>query len=134
MGSRPHTNALRAWLEGDASLAGLVMDGAVDGEAPDRYVIIFPHRPEHESTRMSGRRREYRMRYTIHCIGSIPAEAEWLADRVSARLTGSPVRLSVGGVVQGLIEHESGDPLRLDSSVPPAVYFYADDYAWEAKT
>ena len=85
MGSRPHTNALRAWLEGDASLAGLVMDGAVDGEAPSRYVLVFPHRPEHDSTRFADRRRENRMRYTIHCIGSIPAEAEWLADRVAAR-------------------------------------------------
>lgn len=130
MGSRPHTNALRAWLEGDASLANLVMDGHVVGEPPGRYVLVFPHRPEHETTRMADRRRENVMRYTIHCVGSIPAECEWLADRVEARLVGSPVRLIVGGKTQGLIEHESGDPLRRDEDV----FFLADDYAWEATT
>lgn len=134
MGSRPHTNALLAWLRGDPELASVVMDGRVSGQAPGRYVIVFPHRPEQESTRMADRRRENRVRFTINCIGSVPAEAEWLADRVSARLTGSPVRLTVAGEVQGLIEHESGDPLRMDSTIPPAVYFYADDYAWEATT
>lgn len=130
MGSRPHTNALRAWLEGDSSLAGLVMDGYVEGQPPGRYVLVFPHRPEHESSRFADRRRENLMRFTIHCVGGIPAEAEWLADRVSARLTGAPVRLTVGGAVQGIVRHESGDPMRRDG----AVFFYADDYAWEATT
>lgn len=129
MGSRPHTNALRTWLEGDPSLATLVMDGSVPGEPPGRYVLVFPHRPEHESTRMADRSRENKMRYTIHCVGSVPAEAEWLADRVQARLTGTNVRLVVAGSPQGLVVHESGDPMRRDGDV----FFYADDYAWEAQ-
>lgn len=132
MGSRPHTEALIAWLEGDDLLAGRVFDGRVEGAAPQGYVLVFPHRPEHESSRMADRRRENRVRFTIHSVGVMPVQAEWFADRVQARLTGSPVRLTVAGEVQGIVEHESGDPMRVDNNAPPPVYFYADDYAWEA--
>ena len=104
MGSRPHTEALIAWLEADELLAGRVFDGRVVGAAPQGYVIVFPHRPEHESSRMADRRRENRVRFTIHSVGVMPVQAEWFADRVQARLTAAPVRLAVGGTVQGIVE------------------------------
>lgn len=131
MGSIEHTEALLEHLRGDPELASIVFDGYVPGTAPTRYVIVFASSPEHEVDRFAGRQRPRTFRHTIHCIGQIPAEAQWLTDRVQARLVGA--RLDVEGWDCKPIKHAGGLPVRLDSSTPPAVFFFADDYAWEAQ-
>ncbi|MGC5078460.1 hypothetical protein [Agrococcus sp. DT81.2] len=128
MSSREHTKALLAYLRDAPDLASIVFDGAVDGQAPPRYVLVFSQSMDHEVDRMAGRQRPLVARHTIHCIGSVPDEAQWLADKVSTRLVGA--RIPVPGRSSSPVKHTGGDPMRLDSSVPPAVYFLADDYEW----
>ena len=131
MGTRARTVELLAWLRGHPKLTDVVFDGRVDGEAPQQYVLVFPHRPAHDTTEFAGRRRPRVQAYTIHSVGASPGQAEWAADWVADRLTpgGSSVRLTVDGVVQGPILSVSSDPLRLDAPV----FFYADEYEWEIR-
>lgn len=130
MSSRAHTSALLAYLRADPALASIVFDGAVPGQAPTRYVLVFSQSMDHEVDRMAGKQRPLTARHTIHCIGQVPAEAQWLADKVSTRLVGA--RIPVPGRLSSPVRHDGGDPMRLDSSVPPAVYFLADDYVWQS--
>lgn len=130
MSSRDHTRALLEWLREDPELAEIVFDGYVPGTAPSRYVLVFGQSLEHEVDRFAGPQRGLTSRHTIHAIGEVPAEAQYLADRVAARLVGA--RIPVDGRESGPVRHESGLPVRLDSSIPPAVYFIADDYAWRS--
>lgn len=128
MSSRDHTKALLAYLRGVPELASIVFDGYVKGTAPPEYVLVFAESLEHDVDRMAGRQRGVTARHTIHCISTVPAAAQVLADRVSSRLVGA--RIPVPGYSSSPVKHTGGDPMRLDSSVPPAVYFLADDYEW----
>jgi hypothetical protein len=129
MSSRAHTSALLAFLRADPGLKDVVFDGMVPGQAPSRYVLVFAQSMDHEVDRMAGRQRPLTARHTIHSIGQVPAEAQWLADKVSARLVGA--RIPVAGRRSSPVRHESGDPLRVDTGGnSPAVYFLADDYSW----
>jgi hypothetical protein len=132
--ARQHTEAFIAAVTRDDGLA--ILDGRVAGKAPGRYAIVFAHRPEHATTRMSGTPRANEARVTVHSVGSTPAEAEWVADEIAARATpGIPgLRLMVADARQGVVRHAGGLPMRVDSTVPPAVYFFADEYAWEVVT
>lgn len=135
MSSRAHTQALVAHLKADPDLAGIVFDGEVPGDAPHWYVLVFADRPTSESTRFARRRTTAREGRRIHCVSTDPNAAETLADKVKARLapeTVSGVRLIVGGVAQGVIEHDGGYPIRIDTEATPAVYFLADDYVWQS--
>lgn len=131
MSSRAHTSALLAFLRADPALASVVFDGMVPGQAPPRYVLVFAQSMDHEVDRMAGRQRPLVARHTIHCVGSVPAEAQWLADKVSSRLVGA--RIPVPDRASSPVRHESGDPMRMDTSgTAPAVYFLADDYVWQS--
>lgn len=131
MSSRVHTNALLAFLRADPQLAQIVFDGYVPGVAPTRYVLVFARSMGHDVDRFAGRQRPETVQHTLHCIGTIPAEAQWLADRVQSRLVNA--RVPVDGWAVSPVRHVSGDPMRMESTVKPAVYFLADDYAWEAQ-
>lgn len=131
MASRPHTNALLAWLREVPELASIVFDGRVPGQAPSRYVLVFPHSMGHEVDRFAGSQRPLVARHTLHCVGSVPAEAQWLVDKVQSRLVNA--RIPVAGRKSGRVRHESGDPMRTDTSAGAAVYFFADDYVWESQ-
>ena len=125
-----HTKALKAWVEGDPDLAGIVFVGNVEGKAPTRYVLLFPQTPEHDVTRFAGRQEPLLIRHTAHSIGMTPAEAQWVADRLEARLVNAIV--PVPGYDSKRVRHDGGMPMRVDTTVPPAVYFLADDYVWES--
>lgn len=128
MSSRDHTRALVEYLRGVPELASIVFDGRVPGAAPPEYVLVFAQSLEHDVDRMAGRQRGVTARHTIHSISTLPSAAQHLADRVSARLVGA--RIPVPGRSSSPVKHVGADPMRLDSSVPPAVYFLADDYEW----
>lgn len=124
--SRDHTRALLEFLRDDPALVDVVFDGYVKGEAPPRYVIVFAQSLGYEVDRLAGNQRGLTVRHTIHSVGQIPSEAQWLADKVAARLVNA--RIPVTGRKSGPVRHESADPLRTD----PPVYFLADDYVWES--
>lgn len=128
MSSRDHTRALLAFLRGVPELASIVFDGRVTGAAPPEYVLVFAQSLEYDVDRLAGRQRGVAARHTVHCVSVAPGAAQLLADRVSARLVGA--RIPVPGRSSSPVRHVGGDPMRLDSSVPPAVYFLADDYEW----
>lgn len=131
MSSRAHTLALLDWLRADPRLADIVYDGRVEGTAPTGYVLVFAQTMQHDVDRYAGPQRPLTARHTIHTVGQAPAEAQFLADRVSARLVGA--RIPVAGRTSGRVWHEPGYPMRVDTSAPPAVYYLADTYAWTSQ-
>jgi hypothetical protein len=121
-----HAAAFLAQIKGDAQLAPVTFEGNVTNR-PARDVSVFAPSPADSSHRFTGPQTRQEYTYVTHSVGTSPAQARWVNDRLRARLLG--VRLVVAGRTCWPIKHPTGLPMDNDTDLNPSLYFLVDE--WE---
>lgn len=131
-----HKHAILAALNADAILASCGHEGVVqvdpDGKRPDRYWTIFVDSGLRSSTRLGGMPTEATLRYTFHCIGRVPEQAQRLAERIVTCLAGA--QLDVPGYSPHRIRHVASQTTQLDATTKPPYHYTVDGFEWPTQT
>lgn len=133
---RAHKNAVLARLRSDAALASVVVDGAVDPNAPPvlpPYVVVYMDSGRRSVDRISSvTPTQADFRITTHCVGVDVDQAEYLAEKVFSLLLGwTPV---VNGWSPVAIQHQRTAPPQTDRSVNPATQYISDVFTFTSRT
>lgn len=125
-----HKNAVLALLRGDSLLAGCGYEGTVHfdqpGQRPKKYWTIYTDSGLRGSDRLDGLPRAATLRYTVHCIGQTPEQAQGLADRVITRLAGA--QLAVEGFAPFRMQHTGSDATQMDTTNRPPLHYTVDRF------
>lgn len=125
---RPFARAVRAQLEADGALAGVVTEQAMDPERPSMdppYVIMYVALPQNEDPRLSGAAgNRIRGRISIVAAGIDVTQAQLVAARVVGQLDGwaPPV---TGWAFEALRVGDDAMYADTDYSYSPPVTFYS---------
>lgn len=63
-----------------------VPDDGTSGEPPARYVVVWMPSPDRQSSDVSGRSTNRKVRWQTTCVAPDRARAEWLSERVCGAL------------------------------------------------
>lgn len=125
-----HKNAVVAELHTDTVLAGCGYEGTVHfdkpGDRPKKYWTIYTDSGLRGSDRLDGLPRSAVLRYTVHCIGQTPEQAQMLADRVIEKLAGA--QLAVEGFAPFRVQHTGSDPTQMDTTIRPPLHYTVDRF------
>lgn len=124
---RDHAAAVQARLEADSFLTGRVYEGIVN-DRPDRYCSFFLNSGLRTGDRLAGPDVVGDFTLTVHSVGSIPEQAQFIAEHVLAQLLN--FTLTVDGRQCSLLRHIASIPLTMDDSVSPVIYYAVDEFSF----
>lgn len=132
---RAHKAAVLARLRSDTALASVVVDGAVDPNAPAvvaPYVVVFMDsgmRSVERHSSVTPTQADFRI--TIQSVGVDVEQAEFFAEKGLSLLLGwAP---TVTGWAPVAIQHKRTAPPQTDRSVNPATQFISDVFSMTSR-
>jgi len=123
-------NAVLARLREDPELAQSVFEGVVTtapGAArPNRYVALFTNSGARSASRFTGPSSQSVQTFVLHSVGTKPDQAQFVADRVFAKLLDwTP---TVDGLSFRRVTHEASLPLARDDDTSPPLFYQVDEF------
>jgi len=125
MSSAAHIDAFSARLREDTVLATATFEGVVQ-DRPNRYCTIHAAGPTHTAERFNGRSTQQDYSVTVHSVGTTPAQARFVQDRVVAQLL--DFTLTVSGRSVRRIRHTYSRPVDIDKDVSPPLWYFVDEF------
>lgn len=122
--TRAHTAAVLTQL---ATTGVPVYEGVVH-DRPERYITVYTNAGIADADdRLAALASRRTIRYTIHCVGTSPEQAQWVADLAVDALTN--FKPTVPGWRCTRLRHEASQTTLIDREVPGnAVYYTVDEF------
>lgn len=127
---RAHAAAIQARLEEDPELATCTYEGLVGDDAPARYCSFFINSGDRYGDRLAAPDVSADFTITLHSVGTTPEQAQFVAEHGFAQLLN--YTLIVADRSCTMIRHTGSMATQLDDSVPPGVFFNADEFSFRS--